>query len=193
MLISHDRKYVFVAVPKTGSTAVHYALGGTIPDATRPEDHHQGISDLLAKYPECANYFKFAFVRNPWDRFVSAYHNFTQEEEHLEWSEPICEYRDFHDFCTNFPQTKWINWIHFRPQLNVLSCEAALAVDYVGRFEHLSRDFARVCRHLNLPLLELDYVRRSEHRPYREYYTSETKAVVARCYKPDIEAFGYCF
>ena len=97
-MISHQHKCIFVEVPKTGSTSVRAILG----KAWKPHLNLWQIKQLMetswtefggrtnrimaALYlflPEerrretgrkqFESYFKFGFVRNPWDRVVSLY------------------------------------------------------------------------------------------------------------------------
>src|SRR5438034_10936846 len=97
-MISHKHKCIFVEVPKTGSTSVRAILG----KAWKPHLNLWQIKQLMeiswtefggrknrimaALYllqPEerrretgrrqFESYFKFGFVRNPWDRVVSRY------------------------------------------------------------------------------------------------------------------------
>src|SRR5690606_33093610 len=99
---------------------------------------HRYVSPL-----QFAEYFKFAFVRNPWDRVVSMYkwHGFHQ----------ICSFRSFvaHEL------TGWLwrnkHWF-VRPQCDfVCDDDGRLLVDYVGRYETLQADFDVVCERLGLP------------------------------------------
>ncbi len=195
VIICHHRRFVFVAVPKTGSTTVHHAFTGIDDTEEPPHVHHRGIAEALANDAAAAidSYFKFAFVRNPWDRLVSAFHNFTQQEEHFEWSDPLRRYPDFRSFCLDFPTSRWPEWIHFRPQLYFLSVDGRLAMDFVGRFERLEADFETVRRTVGLDPKRLAYVRPSRHEPYLDYYDETTRAIVGEVYAADIEAFGYRF
>ena len=73
MLVSHSRKLVFVHIQKTGGQTVSKVLKKNISDVSRLKPKHafavQGMEDLEG----WNEYFKFAFVRNPWDRMVSWY------------------------------------------------------------------------------------------------------------------------
>ena len=66
-------------------------------------------------------------------------------------------------------------------------------MDFVGRFERLQGDFARVCTRLGLPVRELPKLNESPHGPYRDYYDERTRAIVADLSRADVAAFGYTF
>ena len=75
MIISASRQFVFVHIPKNAGTSISAVLmpfadgqSAALPDTT-----HETVPALLSRHPELAGYFKFAFVRNPWERLVSLF------------------------------------------------------------------------------------------------------------------------
>lgn len=200
MLISHEYKFIFLAVPKTGSSTMNVAFNHL--KHPEPDEHHMGISDVLKKFPECKEYFKFAFIRNPWDRLVSGYCDFIQHRK-KQWSEKVryekpllSEYKDFTEFCIDFPNSKWANDVHLRPQHLFLEVDGKMEMDFVGRFENLKMDFHYICSQVgynyNKNLLDKKY-RKTDHKNYKEYYTEETKNIIGEFFKRDIELFNYEF
>lgn len=69
------------------------------------------------------------------------------------------------------------------------------ALDFLGRFENFSDDLRFVFSQVGIVLdVEIPHHNRSKTRKYyREYYTNETRDLVANAYRDDIEAFEYCF
>lgn len=84
---------------------------------------------------------------------------------------------------------------HFRSQYTFLSNrDGQIAIDFVGRFETLERDFAAVCRQFGLPSTKLPRVQAARTRVnYADYYDSDMRAAVARRYADDVRLFGYTF
>jgi hypothetical protein len=81
-----------------------------------------------------------------------------------------------------------------RTQLDFLvDANGELGVNFVGRFEHLGRDFTTVCELVGVPDRGLRHENKSDRGPYQQYYTAETREMVARAFKPDIDYFGYAF
>ena len=138
--------------------------------------------------------FSFAFVRNPWDRLVSWYEMAIarpSNDFHRQVVETTDSFADFVTGCTGglaakttFNQVDYIDGPGGEGEI----------VDFVGRFESLERDFAAVGRRLGLPPeAGLGHENRTRHRPYRDYYDDETRAIVAERFARDIDRFGYSF
>lgn len=201
-MISHQHECIFTHVPKTGGKAVQAVFGlplrrkeydgrlGHIAEAFK----HAPIS-LYRDRPEF-RYFKFAFVRNPWDRLVSAFFYLDAGgcNEHDEKFRAIHLARyggDFTAFVRDLP--RHLEARHFRPQTDWL-CDAddGLLPDFVGRFETIDRDFAIVANRLSIAS-RLPVMNQSLHAPYREAYDAVSREIVAEVYRRDIEMFGYAF
>ena len=73
MLVSHSHKLVFVHIQKTGGQTVSKVLKKNIPDISRFRRKHEFAVQAAGALEGWDEYFKFAFVRNPWDRLVSWY------------------------------------------------------------------------------------------------------------------------
>src|SRR6266513_879761 len=177
-MISHKYKCIFVEVPKSGSTSVRAILG----KAWKPH------LNLLQIKKQMETYFKFGFVRNPWDRVVSLYErtealqlrNKMTFEEFVDWiqySSATCVHSS--------PQRYQLDWF-VDPNGNVLA-------DFIGKFERLDEDWAFVAQKLGLNE-KLPHRRANPRaRHYTEYYNSRTREVIANTFRVDIERFGYEF
>ncbi|WP_242110302.1 sulfotransferase family 2 domain-containing protein [Luteimonas aquatica] len=210
MLINDDLRFLFVHVQKTGGTSISRFLKEKVAgtrDYLRPHDPY-----LLAARDHGAGhrgYFKAAFVRNPFDRLVSWYASITSkarllsEEEKLQnpdynrvQQHVLAHAPTFGDFVTRCQDaTDRSGWKPFLyNQIDyLLDGNGAEAMDFVGRFEHLQRDFRNLCSCLGLDGAELPHLNASTHRDYRDYYTPSTRRVVEERFAKDCLAFDYRF
>lgn len=130
--------FVFIHIPKNAGTSVLRALGLT------PEHKKAVGARGVIGEQRWERKFKFAFVRNPWDRAVSSFHyarfgdsrfvslSFS-EWLHLAFVERHPLYFDIpHTFITQF------DWICDR--------QDKVIIDFVGRFENIQQDFAVICK-----------------------------------------------
>jgi len=189
------RRAIFVHIPKCAGIAVKKALfddlsGGHIKLSTYCRTFEPDL--FLA-------YFKFTFVRNPWDRLVSAYHFLKgggYGERDRQWFErELSAYGDFDDFVC-----KWLRpenmgkHVHFWPQSDFLvdRNHSGVKVDYVAFYENIDEDFRFIARRIGVEK-ELRKQNTSSHKSYMDYYRDETREIVRNLYLADIERFGYDF
>lgn len=207
MIISHSHRFIFFAVPKTGTHSIRRALRPQLADADLeqvglfvekrfpyPElaSHGHGHLSYAQVRPvigaECMDgYFKFAFVRNPYDRFVS-YCAFMGRDSPDFQRQPV-EAMKF--LLRHRPP---VDHVLFRPQYELLcDSEGRLAMDFVGRTERAQADFDTVCAKVGIASSPLEQANRSTHRHYTEYYDDELRSLVATFYRRDLDVFGYEF
>lgn len=185
---------IFVHVPKTGGWSITNSLFdcGTA--------GHRTVAEYRQIFGEATfnSYFKFAFVRNPWDRVVSSYSFFKKggNTGFHRWGQThLREYGNFESFVRGcFKREHIYEHKHLIPQYQFLCDETrALAVDFLGRFESFEADFTRLRQKLGGLGSELKHLNASKRSDYRDYYTDETREIIAQAYRADIELFGYEF
>lgn len=207
MIISHQHRFIFFAIPKTGTHSVRQALRtqlGTqdleqvglfvekrfpfkeFANITHGHISTQQIRPVLGEYV-FKRYYKFAFVRNPYDRFVS-YCAFMGREDNEFEAAP----RDFMKHIVKNRNS--MDHLLYRPQHEFITdAEGHLAVDFIGRTEDMQASYDAICARLELPPAALGCINTSRHRPYVEYYDAELRNAVATVYRRDLELFNYEF
>jgi hypothetical protein len=183
---------IFIHIPKTAGTSITQALFG---GGSR---HVPYFEYERANPRKFERFFKFAFVRNPWDRLVSTYVFLKKggvNDMDRRWAaENLAGYDNFAVFVEGWLSEKNIwSWVHFKPQHHFI-CDANLRVrmDFVGRVETIDADYRYICEHLGVAA-ELRRTNQSDHRHYSEYYTDRLRERVAVLYAEDIATFGYQF
>lgn len=126
------------------------------------------------------DYVKISIERNPWDREVS----------HYFWRNRDPNTRpSFRDYVLNDDRKKINNW-------SIYTIDDKIVADVMLHTETLSEDYAKLSARLGVDLPALPSAKsnyRRDHRPYRELYDAETRAVIEKRYAREIEAFGYDF
>ena len=206
MILSAQHRYIFVAIPKTGTHAVRQALREhlgprdleqvglfvtkrfPIPEIAAIGHGHISLEQLRPHLsPELFDgFFKFAFVRNPFDRFVS-YCAFTTREDGEFGRDPRKVMREI----AGDPP---IDHILFQPQHLFLTDEdGQLLTDMIGRVETMQESFDAIAERIGIPSRPLERVNESKRDDYRAYYDEALIADVAKIYARDLELFGYQF
>jgi hypothetical protein len=204
-----DRRFIFLHIPKTGGCSVELALD-------IPVQYHIFLTDLL-KHPYWQerelfdDYFKFAFVRNPWSKLVSEYF-YVQREMNGSYGRSFSEFvqdmvmvlesnnapshkrRSVLDRTATdgFPELCQLPMCHEPRQLPWLVDEhGTMCMDFIGRFENFQEDFDEVCRRIGIKEQTLPHVNASKHGHYSEYYDTETAELVGQVFTDDIKLWGY--
>lgn len=199
---------VYLSIPKAICSSIKIALAKAVGIICAP---HQSIHT----HPEWeiqkgklkaaqSGYYKFSFVRNPFDRLVSCYRdkiNFTPTPAHPTplyqyyfFSLPVhSSFADFAERVSKIPDLLADN--HFKSQYALLYSEGESQVDYVGKVEHLDNDWQQIAAKYKLDRT-LEHVNVSKNKPgchsdYRLYYTESLVQLVYERYRKDVEMFGY--
>lgn len=148
-------------------------------------------NNLTVSQNQYQTYFKFVFVRNPWDRVYSAYKNIMNDRSHREFYH-FNKNLSFNDFVVNHMQNNYLTRPHWH---YIVDFNGDVAVDFIGRFENLSEDYKHVCNQLKIPNAILPHKIKSKYSniSYKDAYNEKTKRAVAVYYKKDIELFKYEF
>jgi hypothetical protein len=206
MIVSAQHKFIFAAIPKTGTHSVRQALREhmgpqdleqvglfvqkrfPIPELAQLQHGHLSLQQIrpYMRPEEWQSFFKFAFVRNPFDRFISYCSFITREQGDFD-RDPQ---RVMRHFIANPPTAH----ILFQPQhLFVTDERGELLADQVGRVEEMQQSYDEIATRIGIPTAQLERVNSSKRRDYREYYDDSLRDGVAKLYSRDLLLFGYEF
>jgi len=224
MILSHTHEFIFICNGKTGTSSVETALA----PYQEGEEFEVGIEGLYTQrhIPPATlkaqlgpklwdRYFTFAFVRNPWDWFVSQYfwnwrapqlskrellrtpvttlqaHWQEKEENRCRREVETFSKADIRETYDLLRQYRAVHQADSLFQYNyVYSPEGEKLVDLVGRFEQIDGDFSQAMDRIGLDV-ELPHRNTTSHRNYRAYYTPETVDFIGDLYQLDMDAFDY--
>jgi len=197
-MINHKHQCIFIHLPRTGGSSIEIAIERSWWKVHPPSKHLNAFQAKQIYEPYWDDYFKFSFVRNPWDRMVSflKYNIFygvsldsdgkiNTEKYFQQFNKIEYDYRFF-----NQTQFKDFNIIENSVYKNILGDD----MDFVGRFENLQEDWDQVCDILNIQKQNLLKSEESIGRKnYQEYYNENEKQKVAKAYALDIDEYKYKF
>jgi len=201
--------FIFVHIPRCGGTSIESAL---IPAVTGYKGFN-GLSEEVRsrfwlpgkqqlqhsklrrfeRHFKLNEYFKFTFVRNPWDRAVS-------QIEYLRSAarSPLFSGSSFKENLKIYCNTKRKIWAHDLGacQLDYLRNHVGeLDLDFVGKFESLLNDYRKICTVIGIETIpDLPHVlntKRTGH--YSSYYDAESAGWIKKRFAKDIDFFGYKF
>ena len=205
MLISESKSFLFVHVQKTAGTSLAEILK---PHALNPANGRMNklASDLglvrdwrkfhfrkhanlrkaqsVIPAPVYDGLFKFAFVRNPWERLVSWYQYVQRTPLH----EDCRPGETFADVAARFLEkprrAQW--WM-------IEDLNGVMGLDYVGRFENLNDDIAYLCQRIGIKAQTLPHRNKMADKDYRTFYDDRLALAVKNNWTREIDAFGYTF
>lgn len=210
-MISTVYRCIFVRISKVASTSIQRAFmqKPTLLGAFKNRFIEKGEFDTIHhdlqhyqdSYPDnFDSYFKFTFVRNPWDRIYSQY-NYLRY--HLQHESSQCSFSDWLKKCSDayedpngclFGRNRHYFLRHIGNQLDWLIVNEEIAIDFIGRYESLARDFRDLCRDrkwkLDLPQVNGSKANKAS---YLDVYDDNGKNFVADLHSKDIEYFNYSF
>lgn len=184
---------LFIHITKSAGTSVAKSLFGELPY------HYTAIQyRVIFGRKAFDDYFKFAFVRNPWDRLYSAYCYLKgggwEDADRAWFQDNISQLSDFNSFVLDWLKPERLcSHLHLRPQSDFI-CDRKHKplIDYLGYFETLPQDFSLVSRKIGTKS-QLAHVNASKRADYRDIYTLAAIDKVLTLYRQDIENFGYRF
>ncbi len=202
VVISKKNKFIFIHIPKTAGTSIEAALKDDScmfkrgqwaqkPMGFNAPLNHLTLSQLNQTTDispeEKQTFFKFTFIRNPWDKVISECFCphiqliFKSCSTITEKIKIVCEWAQKNGYGG-----------HCRPQSDFIR-DKNLKMDFIGKFENLQKDFHSACAHIGLAPPKLSHLGKTRDKPYAEYYNDETRQMVGEKYAQDIKDFNYKF
>ena len=198
MIISKSYNFVFIAVPKTGTSSIEKRFKETLKEncevisksseQTNSNFHkHTTLNELLNSATQYQNMNYFGFVRNPWAKIVSWY-TYLKIADYSPYyiGDQNLSFEDFIECAPNFV---------FFPSAQFLTVDSGIKNTFVGKFENIEHDYKKMCSIIGIECLDLPHINKSNFtkKHFTEYYNKHTKSFVETVCKKDIEMFNYKF
>ena len=176
-----DPDCVFVHIPKTGGSSIRYGVWKANYDGPY-------FNTLPSEW---LSYFKFAFVRHPLDRLISAWGDFTQIRKFKgsfdDFVDIVLDELIIYDERRSNMRERIRH--HTIPQTHPFNRLAD--AEFVGRYERYADDLLLVRRHLGAPLGPLPHERRTSHLDWSHYMSASTVKRMVSFYEQDFVSLGY--
>jgi hypothetical protein len=215
-MISIQKQFLFIHVPKTGGNSIQGLLKNySEDDIVKLANHQDGVERFevrnkrynIEKHSTLSNYkseldantyqslFKFATIRNPWDMVISFY--FSPHRGVKKWNR-----NDFISLVDNISPLRY--YICLKQVLEDASPKFGADkfnmligldhdIDFMVRFEHLDHDFQVICKKIGIPFAPLVKRNTSTRAHYSHYYDDELKEIVRAKFFEEIKFGNYNF
>lgn len=214
-MISNKHKCIFIHIPKCGGTSIEKLIWPREKDKTEANlwmgftsqyaNKYQtgGLQHLMARHVRQEvggdvfdRYYKFALVRNPYDKTVSQYEYMKKRADLREFlgMHDKAEFKTYLDLIAKKLHVQWDSQHKF-----IQNDAGESMVDFVGKFENFDTDVTTILDALKMGKnrfgvrKKIPHTNKSSRRHYRDYYDEESKAMLEALYQKDIELFGYAF
>ena len=207
MIISHRLKYMFVHTPKTGGTSIRNVINNndifqadiigqcnknktTISDLNNPKvdtniwSHSslkEGVNYLKNNNYKPNEYFKFLFIRNPWDRIVSAY----EHQKQILFKNKGESFEEF--LCKIINNNFWMDMFYD---------EKNYQLDFMGKFENIFNDSQTIFQKIlkeEYQSIDIPHLNATKRYSYENYYNEETKKIIEEKFSKTIKLGNYSF
>jgi hypothetical protein len=186
-------KLIFIHIPKcAGSAFLNSYLGYQL--------GHIKVELYLKNYRSLfENFFVFSFVRNPINRFISAYthiHRETLWGDYLpEYREKIADYgNSLEEVANNInSDSELLTYPWFEPQHSYLEFQGRIIVNRIFRTENFSEDIKIIEKETGLILRPIQNINRSPipEKQYSELISQSAVENLKKIYEKDFVLFGY--
>jgi hypothetical protein len=180
---------IFIHIPKSAGMSVVKALYGK--DSSNHDTWREYYYRDKSKFKE---YFKFAFVRHPLERFISAYEYLLKggkSDADIFWRDKyLTPYSNVNDFILKGGLERAIKGgaEHFTPQVDFVCEGDNVLVDYIARYESINKDFEYIRSKIGGAVLSVEN-KNANKKTFS--LISSSKEKLETVYAKDYKVFGY--
>lgn len=206
-MLSEEKKFIFIHIPKTGGNSIttslkKYAIDNISLSKYDGKQYNSiavhNSKDKIYKHSmlnvyekrgyDLHKYFKFSIVRNPWDR-ISSFFQYNIKTKY---------YPSINTMDKLIKHLRGLNdeQLGLYPQLDYFkNLNGEIVIDYIIKFDNLQEGFNIVCDNLKIERVILQKINESSNSKinYQTQFNELQKELIYNIYKEDIEYFKYEF
>jgi len=212
-MILHEHKLIFIHIPKNAGSSIESFFGvkpfdwktpnynvltGWCPKRCIHLQHatpKQLLETGLISEDIWESYYKFAIVRNSWERSLSDY------VWMLKSTGVSGSFKEYLNRAGKFKQYLSDNTApgnradHLMPQVEFTHRGQKPILDKIIRFENLNEGFQNVCEQIGINSAVLPHKKKGviSLKHYSYFYNKELKSLVSNIYHDDIQAFNFAY
>ncbi len=216
MVISYKNRFIFIHVPKVAGQSIRSALKkygrvnnyysiNKLTHKLRIEHwfyhfkalclyglpNHGTALEIKRKVPKKKwnKYFKFGFVRNPYDWHVSNFNHIKRALNHPKYDilKNIDSFKEYLELEVKYNITSKPNTL----SKFLTDDKGEIMVDFVGKFEKLEDDFNKIQKIIGINE-KMPHLNKSNHKTYKEYYNDQRCIELVNKHNyEDFKRFGY--
>ena len=176
-----DPYCVLIHIPKTGGSSIRHGIW---------KSNYEGPA--FGEIPSgWRNYFKFAFVRHPLDRLISAWSDFSQLRNYKgdidDFVAIVVDESILYDERRKTMAERIRH--HTIPQTHPFNC--LHEADFVGRYENYHEDLSSVLSRVGKSVQSFPELRKTDHGHYSDYLKGDTLHAIMDFYHEDFHRLGY--
>jgi len=189
-----NNSIIFLHIPRTGGSIIEnflqnkYQMNYFGADNFGLSMQHYTLDNILKLNPDLNKSYKFTFIRNPFDRILSSYLNWTINntpnfDDYIDMVKNVVDNKLY--LHTAFINTNDIS--HYIPQSIMINNND---IDFIGRFENYDTDVKELCKQLNIDC-NITITKRNAN--YKHYYSERNKKIIEEIYDDDLKLYNYSF
>lgn len=205
-IVNNEKRVIYLKNAKVACSSIKASMypGSTKDDNSVHLVVRSSGMDKMRLTKEELKYFKFTYVRNPYERLVSCYESKYHTDKKYNTHGKLLQYdyyllgylrkdRGFDNFVRRVVRIPYrFMDSHFQRQYDLIyDTKGRKQVNHIGQYENLAEDFKQIQEKYGLKELPRYNSSGGEKRDWRSYYTLETAELVYEKYKKDFECFGY--
>lgn len=203
-IIDHNNKFIYIAIPKTGTVSTQAFLQKIISDnsivvnSNEPNNiglcKHSSAKTISSIIENYSDYHSIAVIRNPYDWYVSWFTY--RQRDGARFSSKNISFKEFLNKSLNLEEIEdkneeLLSWI-CDDNDNIIVNSIIKYED--GIEDQMKNIISKIySKNISLKMQKINISEKRKDKDYKIYYNDETKKIVENFQSKTLERFGYQF